>query len=72
VARAAADRRGVPLVEVAQAQASDAVDIAIDLTAKRRALAAHASQLTLTADGYVLSGGQRHALEPVERYRVSP
>jgi N-acetyl-1-D-myo-inositol-2-amino-2-deoxy-alpha-D-glucopyranoside deacetylase len=68
----AAARRGVPLVEVVPATASGARAIAIDLAAKRRALAAHASQLTLTPDGYVLSGGQRHVLEPVEHYRVSP
>ena len=72
VAAAAAERSGVPLIEVVAAGASDAVEIDIDVTAKRRALAAHASQLALTPDGYVLSGGQRHVLEPVERYRVSP
>jgi N-acetyl-1-D-myo-inositol-2-amino-2-deoxy-alpha-D-glucopyranoside deacetylase len=72
VAARAAEYRRVPFIEVVPAQASDAVDIAIDLTAKRRALAAHASQLTLTDDGYVLSGGQHHVLEPIERYRVSP
>jgi N-acetyl-1-D-myo-inositol-2-amino-2-deoxy-alpha-D-glucopyranoside deacetylase len=72
VAAAAAERCGVPLIEVVPAQASGAHEIAIDLTAKRRALAAHASQLTLTPDGYVLSGGQHHVLEAVERYRVSP
>ncbi|AYG03532.1 PIG-L family deacetylase [Gryllotalpicola protaetiae] len=72
VAKLAAARHGVPFVEVAPAEASDAVAIAIDLTVKRRALAAHATQLTLTDDGYVLSGGQHHVLEAVERYRVSP
>jgi N-acetyl-1-D-myo-inositol-2-amino-2-deoxy-alpha-D-glucopyranoside deacetylase len=72
-ARSAARRRGVPFVEVVPGAASDAVELDIDLAAKRRALAAHASQLTLTDDGYVLSGGQPHVLEPVERYRlVSP
>ena len=70
VAVAAARRRGVPFIEVVPDESSDAVAISIDLAAKRRALAAHASQLTLTRDGYVLSGGQHHALEPVERYRV--
>ena len=69
-ALSAARRQGVPFVEVAQGEASDATEVDIDLAAKRRALAAHASQLTLTDDGYVLSGGQRHALEPVERYRL--
>ncbi|GAA4189493.1 PIG-L family deacetylase [Gryllotalpicola kribbensis] len=72
VARDAAAAVGVPFIEVVPAEASDAVDVAIDLAAKRRALAAHASQLTLTADGFVLSGGQHHVLEPVERYRLSP
>jgi N-acetyl-1-D-myo-inositol-2-amino-2-deoxy-alpha-D-glucopyranoside deacetylase len=72
VARAAARRRGVPFIEVIPAEASDAIAIPIDLAAKRRALAAHASQLTLTDDGYLLSGGQHHVLEPVEYYRLSP
>jgi N-acetyl-1-D-myo-inositol-2-amino-2-deoxy-alpha-D-glucopyranoside deacetylase len=72
VAAVAADARGVPLVEIVGAEESDAVAVPIDLERKRRALAAHASQLTLTADGYVLSGGQHHALEPVEYYRVVP
>jgi len=70
VARHAAAVRGVPFIEVVPGAASDAIEIPIDLSAKRRALAAHASQLTLTDDGYVLSGGQHHVLEPVERYRV--
>jgi N-acetyl-1-D-myo-inositol-2-amino-2-deoxy-alpha-D-glucopyranoside deacetylase len=72
VARAAAAKRGAPFVEVVPTEESGGVAIPIDLEAKRRALAAHASQLTLTDDGYVLSGGQHHVLEPVERYRVSP
>jgi N-acetyl-1-D-myo-inositol-2-amino-2-deoxy-alpha-D-glucopyranoside deacetylase len=72
VAAAAAEHAGVHFIETAPAEASDALEIRIDLAVKRRALAAHASQLTLTDDGYVLSGGQHHALEPVERYRISP
>ncbi|GAA4169266.1 PIG-L family deacetylase [Gryllotalpicola koreensis] len=72
VAAAAAERAGVRFVETAPAEASDALEIPIDLAAKRRALAAHVSQLTLTDDGYVLSGGQHHVLEPLERYRLSP
>ncbi|GAA4162399.1 PIG-L family deacetylase [Gryllotalpicola daejeonensis] len=69
-AKQATDNFRLPFVEVVPAEASDAVEIAIDLEAKRRALAAHASQLTLTTSGYVLSGGQQHVLEPVERYRL--
>lgn len=69
-AERATDHLRLPFVEVVPAGASDAVEIAIDLAAKRRAMAAHASQLTLTADGYVLSGGQHHVLETVERYRL--
>jgi N-acetyl-1-D-myo-inositol-2-amino-2-deoxy-alpha-D-glucopyranoside deacetylase len=77
VARAAARRHGAPFIEVVPAGApagagpsTTAIAHDIDLGAKRRALAAHASQLTLTDDGYELSGGQRHVLEPVEYYRV--
>ncbi|MCL2516025.1 MAG: LmbE-like protein, partial [Microbacteriaceae bacterium] len=71
VARAAAERYGVPFIEVVDGEASGAIAHGIDLAAKRRALAAHASQLTLTDDGYIFSGGQRHPLEPVEYYRVA-
>jgi len=74
VAKAAAERLGVPFVEVVEPQASvarTATAVPIDLDRKRRALAAHATQLTLTGDGYVLSGGQHHVLEPVEYYRLS-
>jgi len=81
VARAAAQRYGVPFIEVVPsgpgsdspgpaAPAPAAIAHEIDLGAKRRALAAHASQLALTDDGYEFSGGQRHVLEPVEYYRV--
>lgn len=70
VARAAAQRYAVPFIEVVSAEASAAVAHPIDLAAKRRALAAHASQLELTDDGYRLSGGQQHVLEAVEYYRV--
>lgn len=69
VAKAAAESRRVPFVETAPAEASVGIEIAVDLAAKRRALAAHATQLTLTTDGYILSGGQHHALTPTERYR---
>ena len=71
IARRAAAAHGVPFVETVDAAAPGAVAIDIDLAAKRRALAAHATQLTLTEDGYVLSGGQHHALEPVEHYRLA-
>ncbi|MFC4243955.1 PIG-L family deacetylase [Gryllotalpicola reticulitermitis] len=74
IAKAAAEGRGVPFIEVLEGEASDvdaAIAVPIDLDRKRRALAAHASQLTLTDDGFVLSGGQHHELSPVEHYRVS-
>lgn len=49
---------------------SDGVAVVpIELAQKRAALAAHASQLTLTDDGFVLSGGQHHVLVPYERFR---
>ena len=69
-AEGATDRYQLPFVEVVPPEVSDAIEVTIDLAAKRRALAAHASQLTLTEDGYVLSGGQHRTLEPVERYRL--
>jgi N-acetyl-1-D-myo-inositol-2-amino-2-deoxy-alpha-D-glucopyranoside deacetylase len=72
VAASAAERCGVPFIEVVEADASDAVAVPIDLDRKRRALAAHATQLTLAEGGYVLSGGQHHALDAVEYYRLSP
>lgn len=72
VAHGAAQLQKVPFVEVVGAAASDAVAVPIDLDRKRRALSAHATQLTLIEDGYVLSGGQHQLLAPIEYYRIVP
>ncbi|PJJ62257.1 DUF6113 family protein [Compostimonas suwonensis] len=40
-----------------------------DFAAKRAAMAAHASQLTVEDDEFVLSGGQRHPIGRVESFR---
>jgi N-acetyl-1-D-myo-inositol-2-amino-2-deoxy-alpha-D-glucopyranoside deacetylase len=72
----AAAVRGVPFAEVVGELASGGsdvvtLDLAPYLELKRAAMAAHASQLTLTADGFVLSGGQHHVLHPAEYYRLA-
>jgi LmbE family N-acetylglucosaminyl deacetylase len=71
-----AERLEVPLVEIVEPRVDDALgEDALDLravdavAAKRAAMAAHASQLTLDGDDFVLSGGQRHPVGVVERYR---
>ncbi|GAA2226193.1 PIG-L family deacetylase [Herbiconiux moechotypicola] len=83
-ARQAAREFGVPFYAIVEPRvqpdpASDPSDLAGEVTLelgpftalKARAMAAHATQLTLddaTGD-FVLSGGQRHAIGVVERYR---
>ncbi|AXH37113.1 LmbE-like protein [Humibacter sp. BT305] len=71
-----AERLRLPLVEIVEPRVDDgpgesALDLLTlgSLAAKRAAMAAHASQLTLDGDDFVLSGGQRHAVGVVERYR---
>jgi N-acetyl-1-D-myo-inositol-2-amino-2-deoxy-alpha-D-glucopyranoside deacetylase len=44
------------------------VELGEHLETKRRALAAHPSQMTVVADGVVHSGGQHQAIGPVETY----
>jgi N-acetyl-1-D-myo-inositol-2-amino-2-deoxy-alpha-D-glucopyranoside deacetylase len=46
------------------------IDIRPWLPRKIAALASHASQLTIEGDHYVLSGGQRHLIDSVERFRL--
>jgi LmbE family N-acetylglucosaminyl deacetylase len=72
----AAERLGVPLLEIVEPRVDAGEgELEIDLVslgalaAKRAAMAAHASQLTLDGGDFVLSGGQRHPIGRVERYR---
>lgn len=75
-AGAVAEGLDLPLFEIVEPRVDDdpgedALDLRRlgSLPAKRAAMAAHASQLTLDGDDFVLSGGQRHPVGIVERYR---
>ena len=69
IARGAAAARGIRFAEIVEADAPGAVAVPIDLAAKRRALAAHESQLTLDETGYTLSGGQHRTISATEHLR---
>ncbi len=73
LAREAAAARGIRYLAVPAVESERPGDLRLDITPvlaiKRAALAAHATQLTLTADGYVLSGGQEHVLPHYELLR---
>lgn len=71
-----AEHLDLPLFEIVEPRVDDGPGeaeldlIALgSLPAKRAAMAAHATQLTLDGDDFVLSGGQRHPVGRVERYR---
>jgi len=76
-ARRAADVLGLPfwavLPEGADPGPDDVtVDIRPALERKRRALAAHRTQLVLHSDGYELPDGRRHPIPPTESFRLIP